>query len=60
MDTYHGIPYCEAILMNEDRSLVLNIGFLGYTRASVEEYMDEHFVKSDKECTERWVYIKYL
>ena len=60
MDNYYGMPYCEAVLMNEDKSQVLVIGFLGYSKVSVEEYMDKHFVKSDKPCTKRWVYMKYV
>ena len=46
--------------MNDDRSLFLNIGFLGYTYDDVEKYMNKHFVECRKQYAQRWTQMKYI
>lgn len=61
METYKGIPYCQVVLLNDDKSLCLNIGFLGYTYDDVEKYMNDHFVEEGgKEYAQRWTQMKYI
>ena len=43
METYKGVPYCQVVLLNDDKSLCLNIGFLGYTYDDVEKYLKLKF-----------------
>lgn len=51
--------YITVVLMTEDKSLVLNIGFLGYTYEAIEEYMKKHYIESGKEYAKRWTKMKY-
>ena len=60
MDTYKGLPYCQVLLMNEDRSLSLTIGFLGYTYDGIEDYMNKNFVECKQLYAGRWTQMKYL
>lgn len=60
METYKGVPYCQVLLMNDDRSLCFNIGFIGYTYDDVEKYMTKHFVECDKAYAQRWTQMKYV
>ena len=60
VETYKGVPYCQVLLMNDDRSLQLNIGFLGYTYDDVEKYMNKHFVESGKLYAQSWTQMKYV
>ena len=46
--------------MNENRSLCLNIGFIGYTYDAVEEYMTKNFVECDKQYAQKWTQMKYV
>ena len=60
METYKGVPYCQVLLMNENRSLCLNIGFIGYTYDDVEKYMNTHFVECGKDYAQKWTQMKYV
>lgn len=50
----------KVLLMTEDRSLALEIGFFGYTYDDVEKYMTKNFVECDKEYAKRWTQMKYV
>ncbi len=54
------IPYCEVLLMNDDLSLSLVIGFFGYTYSTIEKYMTEKFVECGKEYPKKWSKMKYV
>ena len=60
METYKGVPYCQVLLLNDDGSLYLNIGFIGYTYDDVEKYMNSHFVECDKQYAQKWTQMKYV
>ena len=60
MDTYKGVPYSQVMLMNDDRSLVLVIGFLGFTYEAIEEYMTKKFVENEMPYVKKWTQMKYL
>ena len=60
METYKGVPYCQVALLNDDKSLCLNIGFLGYTYDDVEKYLNSHFVECGKGYAQRWTQMKYI
>ena len=51
--------YITVVLMTEDKSLVLSIGFFGYTYEAIEEYMKKHYIECDKEYAKRWTKMKY-
>ena len=60
MDTYKGVPYSQVMLMNDDRSLVLVIGFLGFTYEAIEEYMTKKFVECKMPYAGKYTQMKYL
>ena len=60
MDKYKGMPYCQVLLMNDDRSLSLTIGFLGFSYDAIEEYMTKNFVENKMPYVKKWTQMKYL
>ena len=54
------MPYCEVLLMNDDRSLCLTIGFFGYGYSAIEKYMTEKFIECGKEYSKKWTQMKYV
>ena len=50
----------KVLLMNEDRSLCLEIGFFGYSQDAVEKYLTEKFIECDKQYSKRWAQMKYV
>ena len=54
------MPYCEVLLLNDDRSLSLTIGFFGYTYSTIEKYMTEKFIECGKEYSKKWTQMKYV
>lgn len=60
MDKYKGMPYCQVLLMNDDRSLNLTIGFLGFSYDTIEEYMTKNFVENKMPYVKKWTQMKYL
>jgi len=60
MDKYKGMPYCQVLLMNDDRSLNLTIGFLGFSYDAIEEYMTKKFVENEMPYVKKWTQMKYL
>lgn len=52
--------YIKVVLMNEDRSLSVEIGFFGYTYDGIEQYMTEKFIECNKEYAKRWTQMKYM
>lgn len=50
----------KVLLMNEDRTLTVEIGFFGYTYDDVEKYMTENFIECKKEYAKRWTQMKYI
>lgn len=52
---------CIAVmLMNEDKSLSLEIGFFGYSYDDVEKYMTKTFIESDKAFAKKYTQMKYV
>lgn len=60
MDKYKGMPYCQVLLMNDDHSLNLTIGFLGFSYDAIEEYMTKEFVENEMPYVKKWTQMKYL
>ena len=50
----------RVLLMNEDRSLQLVVGFFGYSQKAVEKYLTEKFIECDKAYAKRWAKMKYI
>lgn len=50
----------NVLLMNEDRSLQLKIGFFGYSQEAVEKYLTDTFINCGKEYAKRWTQMKYV
>ena len=50
----------NVMLLNEDRSLILEISFLGYKIEDVEAYLTKHFIECKKEYAKRWTQMKYV
>ena len=59
MDTYKGMPYCGVMLLNDDRTLGLSIGFLGFSYEAVEEYMTKKFIECKMPYVKKWTQMKY-
>lgn len=52
--------YITVILSNDDKSLVLTMGFFGYTHEMVENYIKKHFIECQQSHTQKWTNMKYL
>ena len=50
----------SVLLMNEDKSLSLEIGFFGYSYDDVEKYMTKTFIESDKAFAKKYTQMKYV
>lgn len=50
----------HVLLMNDDRSLSLEIGFFGYSYDDVEQYMTKTFIESDKAFAKKYTQMKYI
>ena len=50
----------RVLLMNDDKSLSLEIGFFGYSYDDVEKYMTKTFIESDKAFAKKYTQMKYV
>ena len=54
------MQYCEVLLMNDDETLCLTIGFFGYSYDEIEKYITEKFIECEKEYPKKWSKMKYV
>ena len=54
------MQYCEVLLMNDDGTLSLTIGFFGYSYDEIEKYITEKFIECEKEYPKKWSNMKYV
>ena len=48
------------LLMNEDETIKLQIGFFGFTKEQIEEYLQKTYVNSDKQYAKRYTKLEYF
>ena len=52
--------FVQVLLLNDDRSLQLVIGFLGWSQDSIEEYLTKNIIESKKEWPKKYTQMKYI
>ena len=48
------------VLMNDDKSLSLNINFFGYTQDAIEKYINKNFIECKKPYAEKYTQLKWM
>lgn len=50
----------QVLLMNDDKSLQLVIGFLGFSQEAVEDYLTKKIIECKQEWPKKYTQMKYI